>query len=329
MKNKNIYTDLATETRDLYLQDSQEDEIDGIDFNIFEDDEYSVKISFIEILNEKGEKSMGKPIGSYVTLESDELKVNDIDAHEKIIKLLADEIGKLHKLSEKSSVLIIGLGNRSVTPDSLGPKVVSKILVTRHIKEVLPESLGDGVRSVSALSPGVMGMTGIETKETVKGVVDRIKPDLVIAIDALAARSVSRINSTIQLSDTGISPGAGLGNNRKKLDIETLGVKVLAIGVPTVVDAATLINDSLDKILDEMIQECSEGSYFYEMLNSLSSEEKHGLISNILAPCDGNMFVTPKEVDATIDRLSNIIANAINIALHPNITKEDINRYMY
>ena len=326
---KNIYTDLATETRDLLLEDSEKEEIEGVKFKTFNDDEYNIKIHFIEIINEKGEESMGKAIGNYITLESDDLKTSDIDAHERIIKVLADELSKLHNLSETGSALIIGLGNWNVTPDALGPKVISKILVTRHIKDTLPDGIKNSLRYVSALAPGVLGITGVETKETVKGLVERVKPDLVIAVDALAARNVSRINATIQLSDTGIAPGSGLGNNQKHLSMDTLGVKVIAIGVPTVVSAATLINDSLDKILEEMIKECEEGSSFYEMLNSLSSQEKHSLITNILNPYDGNMFVTPKDVDSVIDRLSNIIANAINISLHPGITKDDINRYMY
>jgi spore protease len=158
--------------------------------------------------------------------------------------------------------------------------------------------------------------------------VERTKPDLVIAVDALAARKTSRINATIQISDTGINPGAGLGNRRMPLNRKTLGVPVIAVGVPTVVDAATLVNDTMDKMLEAMTEEELPGQDFYDMLKNLQDQEKYGLIKDILDPYAGNMFVTPKEVDAVIDRLANIIANALNMALHPGITTDDVNRYM-
>jgi spore protease len=226
--------------------------------------------------------------------------------------------------------MVVGLGNRSVTPDALGPKVISRILVTRHIKQELPEALGSEgeVRSVCAITPGVMGITGIETAEIIKGVADKVKPDIIIAIDALAARRTSRINAAIQVSDTGINPGSGMGNKRAALNEQTLGCPVIAIGVPTVIDAATLVNDAMDRILDTMIAAAPEGGSFYETLKSLEREEKYYVIAEALNPYAGNMFVTPKEVDSVIDRLANIISNAINIALHPGIGQEDINKYI-
>jgi spore protease len=156
-----------------------------------------------------------------------------------------------------------------------------------------------------------------------------VNPDLLIAIDALAARRSSRINAAIQLSNTGIAPGAGVGNKRMMLDQDSLGIPVIAIGVPTVVDAATLVNDTMDCILNEMMTQTENGSDFYKTLQSLEQEEKYQMITNILGPYTGNMFVTPKEVDAVIDRLANIIANSINIALHPGVTMEDINKYTW
>lgn len=321
-------TDLAIEAKEFAQQEKKNsDEIDGVKVETEQTDTY--QITHVQILNDIGSKTMGKPIGNYITIESELLKENDITSHEKIMKVVAQHINHLTKLQSKSTILVVGLGNWNITPDALGPKVIDKILVTRHLEGVLPEELEKSVRSVAAISPGVMGITGIETGEIIKGIVEKLKPDLVIAIDALAARKFSRINSTIQMSDTGVAPGAGVGNKRMTLNKQTLGVPVLALGVPTVVDAATLINDTMDRMLEEMIAQTNQGTAFYEMLHSMNTDEKYRLIVEILNPYVGNMFVTPKEVDAVVNRLANIIANAINIALHPGITMEDINRFTY
>lgn len=172
-----------------------------------------------------------------------------------------------------------------------------------------------------------MGITGIETGEILAGIVDKIKPDLLIAIDALAARKFSRVNSVIQMTDSGISPGSGVGNKRMTLDKHSLGIPVIAIGVPTVVDAATLVNDTMDRILEAMAA-ASDDKMFYDMLNNIDGEERYKLINDLLTPYAENMFVTPKEVDAVIDRLADIISNAINIAIHPALSINDINKYI-
>lgn len=330
-KKFNIRTDLAIEAREMIRHKDVDDapEIEGVKVTTEEIEPMNIVVTWVEIFNEQGVKNMGKPIGNYITIESETMKDNDREAHEKIIEVLSKQLISLRKIGEDSLILVVGLGNWNVTPDALGPKVVSKVLVTRHIKNTLPKLIDESVRPVSAISPGVMGLTGIETVEIIKGVVDRINPDLVIAIDALAARRTNRINATIQMSDTGVNPGSGVGNKRMALNEETLGVPVIAIGVPTVVDAATLVNDTMDKILDSMIEEVESGSEFYETLKSLEDQEKYHIITELLNPYAGNMFVTPKEVDAVIDRLSNIIANSINIALHPGINVDDINRYVY
>ncbi len=330
-KNFSIRTDLAIEATELMLssnkiKEKKELSLNGIIVNEKEVSE-KIKVTKVKIINENGEKSTGKPKGNYITIESSLMKENDATAHEEIIKVLSQNISELTKLTKNSLILIVGLGNRYITPDSLGPLVISKILVTRHITETLPNELNHNVRAVSAISPGVMGITGIETGEIIKGICKSIKPNLIIAVDALAARKIERINTTIQMSDTGICPGSGVGNKRMALNKETLGIPVLAIGVPTVVDAATLINDTMDKLLDEMSEKSKKGGEFYKMLKSLDKEEKYNLIYEILTPCNGNMFVTPKEVDAVVKRLANIISNSINIALHPAINKDDINRY--
>ncbi len=325
----NIYTDLAIEAREMI--DKEDSEIEGIAVTYEKNGEFEIYVTRVDVVNEAGAKQMNKPVGSYFTIESEAMKLNEMETHEEISKILANKIKTLIDLNEDSVVLIVGLGNWNVTPDALGPKVVSKVLVTRHITKSggVPLEMEGHVRSVCAVSPGVMGITGIETAEIIKGICQRVKPDLVIAIDALAARQTSRINATIQMCDTGVSPGAGMGNKRMAINEETIGAKVIAIGVPTVVDAATLVNDTLDKMLDAIIKETEVGSEFYDMLKHLESEEKYGLIMQVLDPYKGNMFVTPKEVDQTIERLSGMIASAINRALQPHIPNEEIVRFLY
>lgn len=322
-----IRTDLAIEAREMIeeKQDKVGGEPNGVKVETEEGDFYT--LTKVSILNDEGSQAMGKPMGEYITIESQKLKENAVDCHEVLIKLLAEQLRKLAQTKEYECILVAGLGNWNITPDALGPKVISRILVTRHLKGTLPEEIDETVRPVAAISPGVMGLTGVETGEIIKGLVEKINPSLLIAIDALAARRSSRINATIQMSDTGVAPGAGVGNKRMMLSKETLGIPVIAIGVPTVVDAATLVNDTMDRILASMIDQTEEGSSFYQMLQDLEEEEKYTMITEILDPYTENMFVTPKEVDAVIDRLSNIIANGINIALHPGITMEDISKY--
>lgn len=329
MNNFSIKTDLALEVAQMLTKETPETELEGVKVSVKETKDKDISVTWVEILNEKGAETMGRPIGNYITLESEAMKINEIEKHEEIISVLSKNLIELCDLRENSTILVVGLGNWNVTPDALGPKVISKILVTRHLRDNLPEEIDDSVRPVSAVSPGVMGITGIETGEIVKGIVERTKPDIVIAIDALAARRASRINATIQMTDTGVAPGAGVGNKRMALDKETLGVPVIAIGVPTVVDAATLVNDTMDNLIDSMMGQAKTGGEFYKMLEELDKEEKFLLINEILNPYVGNLFVTPKEVDAVIERLTNIISNSINIALHPGIDIEDINRFVY
>lgn len=323
-----VRTDLAIEAREM-IQTESEVDVSGVTVEVEKNPDYDITVTWVKILNESGQKSIGKPIGNYITIESPSMKENDVDASEEMIRTLAKKLVELKQLPDEAVILVVGLGNWNVTPDALGPKVVSKIVVTRHLVEYVPEQIDESVRPVSAISPGVMGLTGIETGEIVQGIVSKVHPDLVIAIDALASRKTSRVNSTIQISDTGVNPGSGVGNKRMALNEETLGVPVIAIGVPTVVDAATLVNDTMDILLDTMKKQASKGSEFYTMLQEMNSNEKYQLIQEVLNPYVGNMFVTPKEVDAVIDRLANIIANGLNIALHPGIELGDINRFAH
>ena len=319
-------TDLAIELRENLSP--QGDDIPGVEMTIEEDIDMGVRVTWVEITTEEGEAAMGKPKGNYITLESGAMKENDTELHEDIAKILARKIGRLHSLGKEATILVVGLGNRYVTPDALGPQVCEKMLVTRHLGDAVPEELTGRLRGVAALAPGVMGITGIETAEIVKGVVERTKPDLVIAIDALAARRTSRVNATIQISDTGISPGAGLGNRRMAINEESMGVPVIAVGVPTVVDAATLVNDTMDQILSAMAEATIDSQPFYNMLETMETSERYGIITEIMEPYASNMFVTPKEVDAVITRLARIIANALNIALHSGITLADVGRFL-
>jgi spore protease len=267
-------------------------------------------------------------MGNYITLEVPGLRHNDQELYENTCKALARELASILKLRRNSTILIVGLGNWNVTPDSLGPKVVSSVMVTRHLLEYVPDQVDEGVRPVCAVAPGVLGITGIETGEIVKGIVEKVGPDVIVAIDALASRKMERVNTTIQIADTGISPGSGVGNKRMDISFETLGRPVISIGVPTVVDAATMANDAIDLVLDSMIQQSEKGSDFYNMLRRVDREEKYMMIQELLKPYVGDFIVTPKEIDEVVERVSKVIANGLNIALHQGITLQDVNRYV-
>lgn len=274
-----VRTDLASEAHDLARKE-QKGEIDGIisETKTLE----NIKITKVDITTEKASKQLGKSCGTYVTIEAPDI-CHSIDVYEAVIKMISIVISELTYKEELKSVLVVGLGNRSITPDALGCATVESILVTRKMEHFFE----DEVISVSAIAPGVLGTTGIETSDIIKGLVEKIHPTLVIAVDALAAADISRISHTVQISDTGIQPGAGVGNNRKGLNSTTLGVKVIAIGVPTVIDART--------------------------------------ISSISLPEDSVVFtVTPNDIDIVIEKMSKTVANGINMALHPHFTLREI-----
>lgn len=320
-----IRTDLAVENREIYKKIYREDS-KGVDVEKEEKENYTV--TRIKVLNEEGSKSLQKPVGTYITIEAPRLSKSDEDLKDEISQVVAKEIKGLGKNNPNSKILIVGLGNWNITADSLGPKVVKRVLVTRQYFVNYKKDSDETMANVSAISPGVMGITGIETGEIVKGVVEKVKPDLVIAVDALASRKMERINTTIQISDSGINPGAGVGNNRMELTEKTLGVPVIAIGVPTVVDAATIVNDTLDLIIDSLKKEAEVGTEFYNLLSEISSEEKYNLIREVLNPYMKNVVVTPTDIDKVIDDISIVIANGLNMALHPGIDLKDVNRYI-
>lgn len=310
-----IRTDLALEAREIYEDEQKSSELPGVKVETKQLD--NCTITKVEVIDEQGSKIMNKGIGTYVTLESNLMKFDDDESREEMISYLKDELIDILGTDKTKKTLVIGLGNWNITSDALGPKSVSKTLVTRHIFKNYNKDYDDDFTEVSALSPGVMGVTGIETSETVKSIVDTIKPDRVIAIDALASRKMERVNSTIQISTAGIAPGGGVGNKRKALNKEYLGVDVIAIGVPTVVDAATLTNDVLDIAIDNLMKESDESSNFYNMLKKLKEDEKYQLIKDSLDPYDQNLIVTPKDIDDTIENLSIIISEGLNRSLHP------------
>lgn len=308
----NFRTDMAIERNDIYKkQNNIENQIDGI---VTENEEKeNIKISRVKILNEQGEKALAKPKGDYVTLDVKNIKTVDEEGIQKISEILGDELRKIIKkhISDTEDILVVGLGNLYVTPDALGPKVVPNIEVTRHILQYIPSAMPKDTRPVSAVSPGVLGVTGIETMEILKGIVDNIKPKMLIVIDALATRSIERISSSIQLADTGIVPGAGVGNTRKEISIKTLGIPVLALGIPTVVDLASITNDCIDLFIESLQQKAMSNDY----LNKLREKDNYEEIKEALIPKEYNMIVTPKEIDKLIENMSQIVAKGINMSL--------------
>lgn len=283
MEQFQVCTDLALEARERYEEDV---EIRGVSVEETYDEKRDIRATTVRIESENGAKAMGKPIGVYITLEAPKLSEPDKDYHREVSEALAVYLQELLGTKEERSVLVVGLGNREVTPDALGPEVVGNLRITRHVVKEYGKAAfeKEKVHMVSGIVPGVMAQTGMETLEIVRGVVEETQPDVVVAIDALAARSSKRLNRTIQISDAGIHPGSGVGNHRHSLTRETIGVPVVAIGVPTVVDAATIVYDAVRD-------------------------------RNAVPPGLNSMFVTPKDIDETIKHLSFTISEALNIAL--------------
>lgn len=308
----NFRTDLASERRDIYQKANNLEQIDGIEATK-EDIDENIKVERVKIINENGEKAIGKPMGDYITIDIQKLKIAQEEELEKAGEILAKELKTIiaKHVDSQAEILVVGLGNSYVTPDSLGPKVTNEIEVTRHIINYLPQYVEEGTRMVSAIAPGVLGTTGIETAEILKGIVDNIHPKLVIVIDALASRSIERISSTVQLSDTGIVPGAGVGNTRNEISQKTLGIPVVAIGIPTVVETAVLVNDCLDLFITKLQEEAKSNDY----LNQLKQEDNYEEIKEALVPKDYNLIVTPKEIDDLIENMTQVVATGINRAM--------------
>ncbi len=304
--SKCVRTDLAVEKSEILNEtyNGIKNKVDRYD---------NITISSIDVLDDEGSSAIEKPIGSYITIQSDELKSNDRETHNNVIMHLSTILKKLlkkHNIKDSDAVLVVGLGNRNFTPDTIGVDCLDKVLVTKHLYNMLDDSFRKTFRPLSALGPGVMGQTGFETASIIKGVVDANKDiKLVVVVDALSARSSERINTTIQITDTGISPGSGVNNNRAVLDENYLNTKVIAIGVPTVIDLGTLIFDA-----------------FLELYEKEKFNDEESILQYIESK--KNLFVATKEIDEIAERLKNIIANGINLGLHINLTLDDINDFM-
>jgi spore protease len=312
-------TDLALEATAAVRGDAHT-ELPGV--RMTEEHFDAATVTWVEVFSPEGEQVIGKAMGNYVTIDSPDLRRRNRDLQEAVGEILVGQLAKLLDLGPENGVLVVGLGNWNATPDALGPRVTAKLLVTRHLRDFVPAELAGGLRPVAAISPGVLGITGIETAEVIHGIVERIKPDVVICIDALAARNVDRIGTTVQIADTGINPGSGIGNQRKALNQQTLGVPVIAIGVPTVVHASTIVHDSMEALAAQF-----EGQKpFFQLFSS--AEERRDLMNQVLSPTVGEMVVTPKEVDDLIDDMSKVIAGSLNAVLHTSVTAKDLLRYI-
>lgn len=313
-----VRTDLALEARAIASRKTAD--IAGLDMHIEENG--PMTITRIHVSSEQAARSIGKAMGHYTTIEVPELRHKNPELEEKVAGQFAEELSRFVRLQDDAVVLVVGLGNWNVTPDALGPLVVEDLFVTRHLFTVMPDDVEEGFRSVCGLAPGVLGITGIETSEIVRGVVEHVKPDVVIAVDALAARSIDRVNTTIQIADSGIHPGAGVGNRRKALTRETLGLDVISVGVPTVVDAATIASDAMDLLLAQL-EDKVPGNGAGKLLNQFSIEQKRALIEEVLQPLGQNLMVTPKEVDEFVQNAAHLVATGLNVALHDAMTLED------
>ena len=308
-----IISGRANQSSDLYKKANNiENEIDGIEATE-EQINNNIKVTRVKIMNEQGERALGKVKGNYVTIDMKNMKYMGEEEIQKASEILCKELKKMidEYVNKEQEILVVGLGNIYVTPDALGPKVINEIDITRHLLKYVPQYLDKNTRPVSAISPGVLGTTGMETAEILKGIVDNVKPKLVIVIDSLASRSMERISSTIQLADTGIVPGAGVDNARKELTINTLEVPVIALGIPTVVETAVVVNDCLDVFI-EKLQEKAESN---EYLNKLKEEDNYLEIKEALIPKNFNFIVTPKEIDSLVENMKDVVARGINMSL--------------
>jgi spore protease len=300
MSNLQVRTDLALEARESIVSENNENNVSGLHMEEYYHEEADIKVTKVIIESKNAARVMGKPMGIYITMEAPALAEPDDDCHREISECFARELIDIIPNSDKEqSLLVVGLGNRDVTADSLGPCVVDNLFITRHVIKNYGKAAysRDRINLVSSIEPGVMAKTGMESAEIIKGVVAETKPDVIIVVDALAARSTKRLNRTIQISNTGIHPGSGVGNHRNPLTIESLGVPVIAIGVPTVVDAATIVSDALNRIEKDKQEQVKLIDNFQSMFSELN-----------------NMYMTGKDIDAVIKRVSFTVSEGINLA---------------
>lgn len=302
-------TDLAYEANESLAQKAE-----GV---ILKTDNYKHgEVVKLEITDETAEKAVGKKRGKYITYETTSLKNLSKESRDEVIDILSNAIKEVSGL-QREKILVVGLGNRNITADALGPKTLDKIKVTRQFFKAYNKDFDEDYNEVSILEPGVLGTTGIETINTIIGVVEKIKPTLIIIVDALASRKMRRLCSVVQITDAGIEPGSGIGNMQGSLNEETLGVKVVAMGIPTVIDTATIVNDTIEAMEEVLKDKTEDVGSVMGVLGDLEYEEKHLFIKEILNPMYGESIVTPSSVDELIDTLSDMLALSINKAVHP------------
>ncbi|MBQ9013658.1 MAG: GPR endopeptidase [Bacilli bacterium] len=314
----NFRTDMADERVDTYKKINNLTEIDGV--KVITDKFDNFAITTVDVLNDNGADALQKEIGKYITMEINDIKYLDNDTKDSILKELSNQIKSLIGNDNSKSVLVVGLGNEYVTPDSLGPKVIKNVEITRHLIHFAKELVEPNTREVSGICPGVLGTTGIETSEIISSVCGTINPDIVIVIDSLASSSIQRLGNTIQLSNTGIKPGAGVRNKREGINEKSLNIPVIAIGVPTVVDMATITNETIDKMLDETksqiesTENVDDKEVTVDITNILDDKKRYELVEKVLD--NENLIVTPKEIDDVIQIVSEIISDGINMSVN-------------
>ncbi|MFC4778558.1 GPR endopeptidase [Paenibacillus sp. GCM10023252] len=330
LQQYNVRTDLALEAKEMAQSAAGTNPIPGIKSETHEED--GITITVLQVENEQGARAIGKIQGNYVTLEVPGLRNQDTGLQDRVATQFAKHFEAFLQqigVGVMSKVLIVGLGNWNVTPDALGPLVVENVMVTRHFFELMPDQVAPGYRAVSAVAPGVLGITGIESSMIVQGIVEQSKPDVIIAIDALASKSLERVNTTIQIADTGIHPGSGIGNKRRGLTKEILGVPVIAIGVPTVVYASTIVNNAFDLMRQHMESEKANNDQVFGLMNTIAEDERLLLVKEVLNPLGHDLLVTPKEIDEFIEDIANIIASGLNAALHEAVDTSNVAAYTH
>lgn len=318
-KSYSVRTDLALEAQELISRRTGQ-EVPGV-MSETEETRYAT-ITRVRVMTPEAERVLGKARGNYITIDSKYLRSRSKEIDEELAQVFAREFLRLAPLAPDATVLVAGLGNWQATPDALGPRTVEYLTVTRHLHNYVPQELKGGMRAVCAISPGVLGLTGIETGEIIRGVVNNVRPDLVVVIDALASMSTKRLGATIQMGDTGISPGSGVGNRRMGINRDSLGVPVIAIGIPTVVAAETIAMDAMDFVEGQT----RPGGPRPEETQQASARRTY--LRQMLAPYFGALVVTPKEVDDLVEDLAEILAAGLNAALHPSIDWDKILTYL-
>lgn len=317
MQQGMIRTDLALEAREA------SGEISGVSME--QEELGGSKITRVEVLNEAGAGKIGKPIGKYITIENAALSSADALCDSALVEAIAREIRGFFALGEDENAMVAGLGNRNLTPDSLGPKVAERILVSRHILSTMPDLLDARVRSVSAICPGVMGETGIETGELVACAAKAVRPSCLIVVDSLAARSAARILGTVQISNAGVVPGSGVGNHRTALTRQSLGLPVVAIGVPMVVHALTIGKDTLERAFALMEEAIAADNSYKDFAGRHLEEAQLGrIMDRALEPLENGFVVTPVSIDEAVKNVADLVAEAINVALQPELSREEI-----